>query len=173
MNRSTTTRPTRASSACSVAALLLAGCAGYGPGSLQPGQPESAVRERMGEPTARSTLPNGGTRLDYARGPMGRHTWRVELDAQGRIAAIEQLLTERNFESVQAGDLRDAVLARLGPATNVRVGWRGVGTVWAYRYEPPPPYCRWFVVWLVEDRVREAGYAMDPQCEEPRRRDDD
>jgi hypothetical protein len=154
------------------AALLFAGCGTYGPGKLQPGQTEADARAELGEPTQRSTLPNGGTRLDYARGPMGRHTWRVELDAQGRVVSIEQLLTERNFESLRAGDTREEVVARLGPATNVRVGWRGVGTVWAYRYETPPPYCRWFVVWLVDDRVREASYAHDPQCDDSDRHDD-
>ncbi len=176
VSEGTITVPTRASSARSVgvrllAALLLAACGTYGPGKLQPGQSEADARAELGEPTTRSPLPNGGARLDYARGPMGRHTWRVELDGTGKVASISQLLTEQNFESLRAGDTRDAVVDRLGPATNVHVGWRGVGTVWLYRYETPPPYCRLFSVWLVEERVREASYVHDPRCDD-RDRDD-
>lgn len=169
MSPSTTTALTLASSVLS--AFLLIGCAGYGPSGLQPGQTEADVRARMGEPTERAARPNGHTRLDYARGPMGKHTWRIDLDANGRIASIEQLLTERNFESLQPGDTRAAVIERIGPPTSVRGGWRGVGEVWFYRYDTPPPYCRRFHVWLVDDRVREATYANDPMCEERDRRE--
>lgn len=169
MSRSTTTRPTRASSALSV--LVLAGCAGYGPGDLKPGATEAAVVERMGAPTARAPRGAGGARLDYARGPFGKHTWRIDLDASGRVASIDQLLTERNFESLQPGDTRAQVVDRLGPPTDVQRGWRGVGQVWFYRYDTPAPYCRRFQVWLVDERVREATYASDPVCEDRDRRE--
>jgi hypothetical protein len=164
MSRFTTTLPTRASSVLS-AALLFAGCAAYGPGDLKPGQSEADVRARMGEPTDRSALADGGLRLDYARGPMGAHTYRFDLDASGRVQAVSQLLTEANFETVRSGQAKADVRERLGRASETRVGWRGVGEVWSYRYD----YrflCRWFQVWLVEDRVREAAYAPDPICDE-------
>jgi hypothetical protein len=163
MNRFTTTLPTRASSALS--ALLVAGCAGYGPGELKPGQTEADVRARMGEPTDRASLPTGGSQLDYARGPMGAHTYRIELDASGRVQSVQQILTEANFETVRSGEAKADVRERLGRPSETRVGWRGVGEVWSYRYD----YrflCRWFQVWLVEDRVREAAYAPDPTCDE-------
>lgn len=173
MSRSTTTPPTRASnasSAAAVAALLLAGCVGYGPGDLKPGQPEADVRARMGEPTLQSRLPDGGKRLDYGRGPYGKHTYRVEIDPLGRIRQIEQLLTERNFDALPLGVGAAEVSERLGPPSERRVGWRGVGEVWSYRFESP--FCRWFQVWLVDGRVREAGYNIDPACDEAPRRDD-
>jgi hypothetical protein len=178
MSRFTTILPTRASSersprsrassAASVAALLLllTACSTYGPGVLRPGQTEADARAELGEPTLRTTLPSGGTRLDYARGPFGKHTYRVELDAAGKVTAVSQLLGDNNFLGVQPGWSRQQVIDQIGPATNVRVGWRGVGTVWSYRYEEV--FCRWFQVWLVDDRVREASYAPDPVCEEPR-----
>ncbi len=146
----------------------LAGCAGYGPGNLAPGQTEADVRARMGEPTERIGLPAGGARLDYARGPMGAHTYRVTLDATGRVQSIRQLLTEPNFEAVRPGESKADVHDRLGPPSEKRTGWRGVGEVWSYRYEYPV-LCRWFQVWLVEDHVREASYGVDPMCEEKRR----
>jgi hypothetical protein len=170
MSRSTTTRPTRRSSAASaiVAACLLAGCAGYGPGDLKPGQPEADVRARMGEPTLQSRRPDGSARLDYGRGPYGKHGWRIDIDAAGRVQRIEQLLTERNFEALPLQVDATAVLERLGPPSERRVGWRGVGEVWSYRFEDWFWPCRWFQVWLVEGRVREAGYGTDPVCEESR-----
>ena len=170
MSRSTTTRPTRASSARSAIVLVaaaLAGCAGYSPGDLQVGASEADVRGRMGEPTGREALPNGGTRVEYARGPMGKHTYVIELDASGRVRGWEQVLTETNFESIEIGASKADVRRRLGRPSETRVGWRGVGEVWSYRYEAL--FCRWFRVWLVDGRVREASYDIDPQCDEARR----
>jgi hypothetical protein len=171
MNRSTTTRPTRASSALSalgaVALALLAGCAGYSPGPLGPGATEAQVRERMGAPTTQTARPGGGQRLDYGRGPYGKHTYRVELDTAGRVTAIQQLLTERNFDALRVGTNLAGVRDQLGPPSETRVGWRGLGEVWSYRLESP--FCRWFQVWLVDGRVREAGYAIDPVCDDVKR----
>ena len=167
MSRFTTTAPTRASSVLSVAFLLL-GCAGYGPGDLKAGQSEADVRARMGEPTDRATLPSGATRLDYARGPMGAHTYRIDLDAAGRVQGVQQILTEANFEAVRPGETPADVRDRLGRPAEQRVGWRGVGEVWSYRYDHRVE-CRWFQVWLVEGRVREASYGVDPLCDERRR----
>jgi hypothetical protein len=174
MNRSTTTRPTRASSAASALAAafsLLAGCTGYGPGNLQTGQSEADVIARMGTPTVRSALAGGGARLDFARGPMGAHTYRVEVDGAGRVRSIDQLLTETNFETVQRGETPEQVRDRLGPPSEVRGGWRGLGEVWSYRYDWRVR-CQWFQVWLVDQRVREAGYGIDPHCEEARKIND-
>jgi len=169
MNRSTITALTRASSALSVA-LLLAACASYGPGNLQSGATEAQIRERMGEPAERVALAGGGTRLDYARGPMGKHTYRIELDAAGRLASVRQLLNESNFDALPLDVPALEVRNRLGPPSEHQVGWRGVGEVWFYRYESP--FCRWFLVWLVDGRVREMAYTEDPMCAEPRRQND-
>jgi hypothetical protein len=168
MNRSTTTARTPASIVCSaLLPALLAGCAGYAPGDLKPGTPEAALRERMGAPTDRVALPGGGQRLEYARGPYGAHTYRVELDGAGRVTGWRQLLTESAFDALPVGAPSAEVRDRLGRPSQVRVGWRGVGEVWSYRYEWLN-LCRWFQVWLVDGRVREAGYATDPLCDEKR-----
>ena len=179
MSRSTTIRPTPASSAGSalfaLALLtLVSGCAGYGPGDLRPGASEAEVRAHMwGAPSDAGSLPGGGRWFDYARGPMGKHTYRLEFDASGRYTGARQLLTDANFESIAVAMSPADVRARLGKPSETRVGWRGVGEVWSYRYEPPPPYCRWFQVWLVDGKVREAGYAPDPICEDKGDRDKD
>jgi hypothetical protein len=179
MSRSTTTRPTRASSARSPAArassalgllLLLVGCAGYGPCDLSPGAQQAEVRARMGEPTGRLALPAGGSRLEYARGPMGKHTYMVDVDADGRVRGWEQVLTEPRFEAIAIAASQADVRQQLGRPSESRVGWRGIGVVWSYRYESL--FCRWFQVWLVDGRVREAAYATDPMCDEARREND-
>jgi len=173
MNRFTTMLRTRGSSACDVLALLLtlgalAACASYGPGDLGPGRSEAEVREKMGEPTGRYPLPDGGSKIEYARGPAGGHTYMVDVDAAGRVRGVEQVLTERNFNAVQIGTPRDDVRRRLGRPSESRVGWRGVGEVWSYRFEWIT-HCRWFQVWFVDGTVREANFATDPMCEERRR----
>lgn len=171
MSPSTITRLTLVSSASAALALpwLTSGCAGYSPGDMGGGTTEAQVIARMGPPTDRRALPGGGSRLEYARGPFGKHTYRVELDAQGRVQSVSQILTEANFEALPVGAPLADVRERLGRPSETRVGWRGVGEVWSYRYEVPVPICRWFQVWLVDGRVREAAYAVDPICDEERR----
>ena len=168
MNRFTTMRPTLSSSAISVA--LLSACAGYGPGDLRPGQSEAELRARMGPPTGRYALADGGAKIEYARGPLGKHTYMVDVDAAGRVRGWEQVLTEARFEALPIAAPQADVRQQLGRPSETRVGWRGVGEVWSYRYESL--FCRWFQVWLVEGRVREAAFAEDPTCTEKRREND-
>jgi hypothetical protein len=176
MSRFTTIRPTRASIArdliprasIALSVAVLAACSTYGPGKLAVGQSEADARAELGEPTVRTSLPNGGTRLDYARGPYGKHTYRVELDASGKVTLVDQLLTEINFETLRPGWSQEQVRDRLGPPSETRGGWRGVGEVWSYRYEWFN-LCRWFQVWMVDGRVREAAYAPDPVCDDKRK----
>ena len=101
---------------------------------------------------------------------MGKHTYMVELDAASRVVGWRQVLTEANFEALAIGAAQADVRRQLGRPSEARTGWRGVGEVWSYRYDAL--FCRWFQVWLVEGRVREASYADDPMCDE-RRRDPD
>ncbi len=169
MSRFTTMRPTRGSSARSLTCLLLAalvGCADYGPGALRPGQPEADVLAHMGPPTGRYPLAGGGSKVEYARGPMGKHTYMVEIDA---VRPRQPLGAGADRSPLRcAGDRRGAGrrAGELGRPSETRVGWRGVGEVWYYRFESV--FCRWFVVWFVDGRVREASYDTDPMCDDRR-----
>jgi hypothetical protein len=146
-----------------IGALLLAACAGYGPSGVRTGDTGDAVAKSMGPPTARYTLPQGGTRLEYARGPFGKHTYMVDLDPQGRVTAWNQVLTEPNFESVREGWSQDDLLARLGTPSHRRSGGRQGGEVWSYRYDAV--FCQWFQVSVNGGRVSNTGYAPDPICD--------
>jgi hypothetical protein len=144
--------------------VLLAGCAAYGPGDLKPGDSEVAVVQRMGEPAARHTLPDGATRLVFPRGPEGLHTWMVEIGRDGRVLRWHQALSEAAFGRITPGLAADELLRDYGPpAVRQPLGWQP-WVVWSWRY---PTYdCRWFQVTLdAQQRVVQTGYAPDPRCE--------
>jgi len=148
------------------AALLafLAACASYAPTRVRVGQSAGEVVQAMGEPTGRYALPSGGTRLEYARGPYGLHTYMVDLDTAGRVTGWQQVLDDGHFAEVAANESRDDVLLQLGRPSDVRfIGWQKQ-IVWAYRYDTP--MCQWFQVSFdVQWRVVDTSYGMDPRCE--------
>ena len=152
-------------------ALATAGCVGYGPQGLSRGAPEQAVVQRMGPPTGVYPRPEGGRRLEFARGPMGRHTFMVDLDPGGRVLQWEQVLTEARFNALQAGLSRQEVLYRLGRPSHEMHIPRRHERVWSYRYESP--FCQWFQVSLDTrtDRVTQTGYNVDPLCDANDRED--
>ncbi|HEX3139895.1 MAG TPA: hypothetical protein VHQ87_07560, partial [Rhizobacter sp.] len=78
--------PTWLSAAC-----LVAACTTYGPQSLPKGSSMDAARAAMGPPTGEMALPDGGRRLEFARGPLGKHTYMLDYDAQGRLQNWEQV----------------------------------------------------------------------------------
>jgi len=149
-----------------VAACMTGGGA-YAPDrSIVPGTGEGDVTRVMGPPTSRYALPGGGTRLEYARGPYGRHTYMIDLDAGGRVTRSEQVLTEANFYRVTPGMSQQDVLLLLGRPGEVFGLARNRGVVWNWRY--PTNDCLWFQVTITpEGTVRDAGRGPDPRCNGP------
>jgi hypothetical protein len=154
-----------------VLTLALSACAG--PWNVQPGQTQAEVQSLYGPPTGRYALPGGGTRLEYATGPFGRHTWMFDIGTDGRVVAANQVLNERSFlvlaERIGAepGGLPAAeVLATIGrPGERRRVGWTG-GETWSWRY--PTNDCLWFQVSVTpQGQATSAGYGIDPTCDAP------
>ena len=145
-------------------AVLLGGCAGYSPTGVAPGQSESDAVRSMGAPTGRYALPGGGARLEYARGPYGRHTYMIDLDSAGRVERVVQVLTEANFLRVAPGMGRDELLLLLGrPGEVFAVPWQRA-QVWNWRY--PTSDCLWFQATVTLDgRVLDAGRGVDPHCD--------
>lgn len=160
----TTPRKTRA--AVLAAAVCMAGCASYGPGDLRIGQSLDDVARVMGAPTGRYPLADGATRVEYARGPYGRHTYMFDVDRGGRVQALRQVLIEPQFNTIAPGQSRDDVLATLGrPSYRRPGGWPG-GEVWAWRYDSL--FCQWFMA-SIDDagRVSSTSYGPDPICDDP------
>jgi hypothetical protein len=145
-------------------ATMLVACANYTP-KVSVGEPLEAVQARNGPPTGIYALSGGGQRMEYARGPFGRHTWMIDVGADGRVAGIEQVLTEARFYEITPGMPADEVLLRLGrPSAVGGGGWQG-GQYWSYRYQAT--FCQWFVIGITPQRqVRDAGMAPDPQCDD-------
>lgn len=152
---------------CLAAALACAACSGYSPGGLPLGSSQAQVAAAMGPATAEhpagAEVPKSVKRLEYARGPLGRHTYMLDFDAQGKLLSWQQVLTEPRFSQVQRGWSEDELRRWLGTPSNVRdVGWRGQ-KVWSYRFESP--FCVWFEVGVEQGKVTEMGQGPDPLCE--------
>jgi hypothetical protein len=167
MNPATTDLLRRASA---LAALALAACAAFGPAQLRIGQTADEVAQAMGTPTALYALPGGGQRIEYARGPFGRETYMVDVDAGGRVTGWSQVLTEANLNAVPMGISREELLRRLGtPGERHHIGWQQ-RDLWAWRY--PSNDCLWFTVSLDRaQRVVDSGYGIDPRCDSGNGRD--
>jgi hypothetical protein len=143
----------------------LAACAGYGPGTVGVGSTEAQAVQTLGQPTSRYTMPGGTQRLEFARGPYGRHTYMVDLDAQGRVANVEQVLDARHFARVMPGQTRDEVLRTIG-RPGERVGMMRDGQIWSWRYANND--CLWWQAQFdAQGIVTAAGYAPERGCDGP------
>jgi len=143
---------------------LLAGCQSYSPRGLAPGATLAEVEASMGPRTASYALPGSGQRLEFARGPFGKHTYMLDFDAGGRLLRSEQVLTENHFGRITMGQSRDEVLQAIGHPSAAQ--WLGFQKrmLWSYRYDAP--FCIWYQVsfntnWQVVD----TGYGPDPICD--------
>lgn len=143
-------------------ASFLTACSGYAPPADLTGVTREQLVARMGEPDMQRPV-DGGTRLEFPRGPYGVHTWFVYLDASGRAVRAEQVLSEENFGQILPGMSQEELRQRLGRPGEVEGLGRSRGTVWSYRYVNP--FCRWFQVEISLDQiVRSAGYGEPPEC---------
>ena len=79
---------------------VLAGCTSFAPSGGLIGQDRTAVIADMGPPSRERQLPSG-SRLEYPRGPFGKSTYFVFLDASGKVIGggfkyeVQHVLTKR------------------------------------------------------------------------------
>jgi hypothetical protein len=116
-----------------VLAVLLGGCASFDGRGLQPGQSTANDVERlMGAPADRRTV-SGETWLYYPRQPFGRKMFVARMAADGRLAAVEQRLTDANIGKIVPQSTRgEDVRTLLGPPYNVTRFPRLEREVWEY-----------------------------------------
>lgn len=148
------------------ATFAAAGCAFMNPAAtVPPGSSVDAATRALGRPTGEYALPAGGKRLEFARGPLGKHTWMLDFDAGGALRSTTQVLNEANFNAVRAGIGRDELLRTIGrPSETATIGLRRE-LVWSYRYETP--FCQWFQVGLdAAGQVTSSNYGPDPMCQD-------
>lgn len=102
---------------------------------IEPGvSSEDDVRRQAGRPEIVWEEENGARRLEYPRGPEGATTWMVTIGADGKVGAIEQVLTAENFQRVRAGMSQDSVRRMLGKPTKIEAFRLKQETVWGYRW---------------------------------------
>lgn len=83
---------------------MLAGCAfSYAPSERLIGQSREQVIAALGQPNPSPSDIDNASRLDFPRGPFGKHTYSVYFDPNGRAIGFAQLLTEANFKAISPG----------------------------------------------------------------------
>jgi hypothetical protein len=115
--------------------ILLSACAGLGAPPVTPGEPETAVRARLGQPTG--TYASGAdTMLEYAQGPFGQYTYMARIGPDGRLVSFEQVLSSEKFATVRPRkDTKQTILSTFGrPAAQTHYASVD-GDVWLYRYK--------------------------------------
>jgi hypothetical protein len=147
-----------------VLGMTVAGCSSYSPPNPVVGLPLAQVEQAMGPATGRYTLADGTMRVEFARGPMGRHTWMMDLDRDARVARSEQVLTEAMFRAVRDGESPQAVLQRLGRPSETRRGGLAGGEVWNWRYDDTN-LCQWFELSVIDGKVLQPAIVPDPRCD--------
>jgi hypothetical protein len=150
------------------AALLLAGCAALSGPTPMPGDDAAAVLAALPAPTGEFANADGSRRLEFARGPFGRQTHMLDIDASGRIVRWEQVLTEAHFATIQPGISSEELRRKIGrPSWVWGVRYRDQ-TVWSYRFENI--FCQAFHVGISPAGVVEdTSFGPDPRCERSRR----
>ena len=54
-------------------------------------------------PTGSYTLSSAAKRLEFARGPYGKHTYMLDFDSSDRLVTWQQVLDESHFNGVRSG----------------------------------------------------------------------
>ncbi len=143
---------------------LVGGCAAsYAPSADVIGLSPEQVVARLGPPFPPPVSMEGVRRLDFPRGPYGKHTYIVHFNAEGRADRFAQVLDERNFARITPEMTTEEVREVIGVSRDTFLLGRDRGFVWNYRYITP--LCQWFQIEFTKDgKVRSSGYGLPPEC---------
>lgn len=123
------------------AVALLVGCGSLN--DIKPGDTLAAVENRFGKPTTTCRLDDGQQRFVWSQQPFGQYAWGANVNSQGQITSIEQVLDDKVFEKLADGVWTpERVMCEFGPPEEItKVGLPSdLKIVWSYRY-------RQFGVW--------------------------
>lgn len=95
---------------------------------------EADVRTSAGKPEIVWEDADGAKRLEYPRSPQGGKTWMVDVGADGRVSAIQQVLTAENFARVRPGMTKDEIRRLLGKPTQINAYRLKQEEVWGWRW---------------------------------------
>lgn len=135
--------------------LVLAGCASYDGRGLEPGTATAAdVRRTMGEPAMTCPLADGGQNWVYPRGPAGLETFDVQLDKEGILRDIHNVLTDTGFARVTAGRSNEKdVMCLFGPPYLKTYFKVRKERVWEYRFQDAWLYPSRYYVLFNDDGI--------------------
>lgn len=116
---------------------LLAGCS-LMPERVPLGATRAEIESRLGKPTGVYALADGtqGTRLQYSRQPAGQQVYNLDLNPDGRLRQVEQVMDAGWLQRIEVDRwTRETALIHLGrPALIERVAsWDG--DIWTYRFQ--------------------------------------
>ena len=150
-----------------LAGLTLAGCAHFT--QPEPGAPAAEVRSRMGSPLAVQRQADGAERWVYSTLPMGRQVYHVEMDAEGRMQSITQVLDFQHLSNIPKGWTRRQILDYYCPPYEITKVSSLQGKVWTYRFMDDMNLRRLAHVHIdQEGRVAKVMFTDEPSADDGR-----
>lgn len=120
-------------------ALGLAACDQQAISELEEGvSTEADVRQRFGPPEAVWDGPDGAQIYEYNRQPAGYQNYQITIGPDGKMAALRQVLTPRNFALIQPGMPMEAVRRMLGKPMKITTYDLKKETHYDWRYHDGP-----------------------------------
>ncbi|CAH2797294.1 MAG: putative lipoprotein [uncultured Paraburkholderia sp.] len=95
---------------------------------------EAQIRDQMGKPETERTFTDGSKRFEYPCGPQGLNTYMVDIGRDGKLQAIMQVLTAKNFAKIRMGMTEDEVRRLLGKSGEMAVFPLKPETVWSWKW---------------------------------------
>lgn len=99
---------------------------------------EADVRERFGAPEAVWEGDDGAQIYEYNRQPAGYQNYQITIGADGRMAALRQVLAPHNFERIQPGMPMEQVRRMLGKPMKITPYALKQETHYDWRYRDGP-----------------------------------
>ncbi len=155
--------------ACALLALL-PGCDNQRIKELEEGvSTEADVRARFGEPEKVWDGADNARIFEYNRQPAGHQNYMITIGADGKMAALRQVLTPANFVKVQPGMMMEEVRRALGKPAKITPYELKKEIVYDWRYIEAPNTALVFSVTFNPDlKVLRTGSSPDPDAMENR-----
>ena len=130
---------------------------------------EADVRERFGAPEAVWDGPEGAQIYEYNRQPAGHTNYMITIGPDGKMSALRQVLTPRNFAQVQPGMMMEEVRRMLGKPMKVTTYALKRETHYDWRFMDGPTESKVFtVVFDADMRVTSTLTVRDPEADRNR-----
>ena len=120
--------------AAAAAVVFLAGCAH--PQLIDMGESSAVVAQELGEPMAKTPMPDGTERWTYSMQPFGQEVWWLFMDKTGHVVAREQGLQEKYFPLIKIGESTEADVWKLWGRCAQKYEFHLVNEhAWMYRFK--------------------------------------